>query len=180
MASTTIRAEVDGLADVMKKLDGLKRRIRGRVLRQAVRAGSGIILSAAKKRVKAVSHSLTQKALGQLAVEDLELLDRVGLLRNSLGVKMVVRRDGSALAVIGPRRGFKSQIGVRKRSGKFSQKGDPIYEDPANIGHLVEFGHGGPHPAPPHPFMRPAWDESLSAVRSKMAAVMAAGITSVD
>jgi len=25
--------------------------------------------------------------------------------------------------------------------------------------HLVEFGHGGPHPAPPHPFVRPAWDE---------------------
>lgn len=24
--------------------------------------------------------------------------------------------------------------------------------------HLVEFGHGGPHPAPPHPFVRPAWD----------------------
>lgn len=25
--------------------------------------------------------------------------------------------------------------------------------------HLVEYGHGGPHPAPPHPFFRPAWDE---------------------
>lgn len=25
--------------------------------------------------------------------------------------------------------------------------------------HLVEFGHGGPHPAPAHPFLRPAWDE---------------------
>jgi len=24
--------------------------------------------------------------------------------------------------------------------------------------HLVEYGHGGPHPAPPHPFIRPAWD----------------------
>lgn len=24
--------------------------------------------------------------------------------------------------------------------------------------HLVEFGHGGPHPAPAHPFVRPAWD----------------------
>lgn len=23
---------------------------------------------------------------------------------------------------------------------------------------LVEFGHGGPHPAPPHPFLRPAYD----------------------
>jgi hypothetical protein len=22
----------------------------------------------------------------------------------------------------------------------------------------VEFGHGGPHPAPPHPFVRPAFD----------------------
>lgn len=22
--------------------------------------------------------------------------------------------------------------------------------------HLVEYGHGGPHPAPPHPFVRPA------------------------
>ena len=25
---------------------------------------------------------------------------------------------------------------------------------------FVEFGHGGPHPAPPHPFMRPAYDET--------------------
>lgn len=24
--------------------------------------------------------------------------------------------------------------------------------------HLVEFGHGGPAPAPPHPFVRPAFD----------------------
>ena len=27
---------------------------------------------------------------------------------------------------------------------------------PAKYGHLVEFGHGGPKPAPPHPFMIPA------------------------
>ncbi len=26
--------------------------------------------------------------------------------------------------------------------------------------HLVEFGHGGPHPAPAHPFFRPAWDST--------------------
>ena len=24
-------------------------------------------------------------------------------------------------------------------------------------GRLVEYGHGGPHPAPPHPFFRPTW-----------------------
>lgn len=27
--------------------------------------------------------------------------------------------------------------------------------------HLVEFGHAGPHPAPPHPYMRPAIAESI-------------------
>lgn len=27
--------------------------------------------------------------------------------------------------------------------------------------HLVEFGHAGPHPAPPHPYMRPALAESI-------------------
>ena len=30
--------------------------------------------------------------------------------------------------------------------------------------HLVEYGHGGPHPAPPHPFFRPAWDEVKDSV----------------
>ena len=31
-------------------------------------------------------------------------------------------------------------------------------------GHLIEFGHGGPHPAPAFPFMRPAYDETKMAV----------------
>ena len=30
---------------------------------------------------------------------------------------------------------------------------------PGNIAHLVEFGHGGPHAATAHPFMRPALDQ---------------------
>lgn len=34
--------------------------------------------------------------------------------------------------------------------------------------HLVEFGHGGPHPAPPHPFVRPAWDETRNTVRENI------------
>jgi len=35
--------------------------------------------------------------------------------------------------------------------------------------HLVEFGHGGPHPAPPHPFVRPSWDELHDTVRNNIA-----------
>jgi HK97 gp10 family phage protein len=38
--------------------------------------------------------------------------------------------------------------------------------------HLVEFGHGGKHPAPPRPFLRPA----LAAVRSAAKQVMSSEI----
>jgi HK97 gp10 family phage protein len=34
--------------------------------------------------------------------------------------------------------------------------------------HLVEYGHGGPHPAPPHPFIRPAWDELKPSVEANL------------
>jgi len=34
--------------------------------------------------------------------------------------------------------------------------------------HLVEFGHGGPRPAPPHPFFRPAWDATKRQVKTKI------------
>jgi hypothetical protein len=37
-------------------------------------------------------------------------------------------------------------------------------------GHLVEFGHGGPHPAPAHPFVRPTMDR----FRGKYAGLMVA------
>lgn len=30
--------------------------------------------------------------------------------------------------------------------------------------HLVEFGHGGPHPAPPHPYLRPAMESTKGQV----------------
>jgi len=35
--------------------------------------------------------------------------------------------------------------------------------------HLVEYGHGGPHPAPPHPFFRPALDEVMPKIKEDIA-----------
>lgn len=32
--------------------------------------------------------------------------------------------------------------------------------------HLVEFGHGGPQPAPPHPYLRPAFDVVKTAAKA--------------
>lgn len=38
--------------------------------------------------------------------------------------------------------------------------------------HLVEFGHGGPAPAPPHPFVRPAFDKHVGEAFSEMKRVL--------
>jgi HK97 gp10 family phage protein len=46
------------------------------------------------------------------------------------------------------RNGRQVTVGIHRRD--FS--GDDYY--PA----YVEYGHGGPHPAPPHPYIRPAFD----------------------
>jgi HK97 gp10 family phage protein len=43
------------------------------------------------------------------------------------------------------RRGARVTVGIHRADGA-------AYAQP------VEFGHGGPHPAPPHPFVRPAFD----------------------
>lgn len=34
---------------------------------------------------------------------------------------------------------------------------------------LVERGHAGPHPAPPHPFFRPAWDSVREEIKQDLA-----------
>mgnify|MGYP000898998208 CR=1 FL=1 len=61
---------------------------------------------------------------------------RSGLLRNSLKIKGGSRKHGTARVTVGVHSG----------------EGGARYANP------VEHGHGGPHPAPPHPFVRPAFD----------------------
>ena len=38
--------------------------------------------------------------------------------------------------------------------------------------HLVEYGHGGPAPAPPHPFVRPAFDKKSGEAYAEMKRVL--------
>ena len=46
-------------------------------------------------------------------------------------------------------------------------------------GHIVEYGHGGPAPAPPHPFARPAFDTRKEDAFNEMKRVMNAEISKV-
>lgn len=63
-------------------------------------------------------------------------------------------------------------VPTRKKDGGYtikigSQKGDDAY-----YASWVEFGHGGPRPAAPHPFIRPAYDttkeESYRIIRERL------------
>lgn len=71
-----------------------------------------------------------------------EIHKRTGNIYNSIRKSKTKNRGMSAKAVT---------IGVHRAQSK------AFYATP------VEFGHGGPHPAPPHPFIRPAYDTSAEA-----------------
>lgn len=63
---------------------------------------------------------------------------RSGALRGAISIGPVTRKNG----------GIAVTIGVHRRDWS----GEDYY--PA----WVEYGHGGPHPAPAHPYIRPAFD----------------------
>lgn len=62
---------------------------------------------------------------------------------------------------------------VKHRSGGWSvQIGVRRGESGAAYANPVEYGHGGPHPAPAHPFVRPAFDEGKEEAYSRMTSVL--------
>ena len=69
------------------------------------------------------------------------------------------------------------------KSAIFADRGDPskssaivgVNHNIAPHGQLVEFGHAGPHAAPPHPFMRPAVEKNRAKVRN----IIAAGVEGI-
>ena len=72
-------------------------------------------------------------------------------LLNSIKIGNVIKRR---------RGGWSIQIGVRR-----GEKG-------ADYANPLEYGHGGPHPAPAHPFVRPAFDEAKEEAYAKMKEIL--------
>lgn len=69
------------------------------------------------------------------AIQNCPVSEGGGTLKNSLTIKTKKNKAGR----------YKARIGV--------QKGSQAY-----YATFVEYGHGGPHPAPPHHFLEPAYD----------------------
>lgn len=112
----------------------------------------------ARKAFKALPQE-TQDALW--AATD-ETVDRV-----AYGAKSRLRpghgyRTGELKKAIGvsksKRTGF-GKVGLKREVVIVTINGKQYRHRPSAIGHLVEFGHGGPSPAAPHPFMIPAAEE---------------------
>lgn len=138
MANTaTITGRVEGLEPIIARMNHLKQGVQNRALKRA--------MTKIARRGAKLAKGYVKTKTGH------------GILKKSIGQKTYMTRN-VAVAIIGPRKGFRTQIGV-------GRKGQPIFEDPAKIAHLVEFGHAGPKPAPPYPFMRPAWDAVKFEVR---------------
>lgn len=144
-----IKTEIKGLEQLRKKIQLLKNP--QKAMQNACRKGAKPLLAA---------------AIAACPVDTNPYLTEKGLLKKSLGV--VVRKgkkSSRAYSLVGPLRGFRQQVGVVKRGPR---AGLPIYHDPANIAHLVEYGHGGPHPAPAHRFLGKAVDSTELAVANAM------------
>lgn len=57
---------------------------------------------------------------------------------------------------------------IKQTGGKYFIKLGVLDGKSAPHAHLVEYGHGGPHPAPAHPFMRPAFDAAADEAYSRL------------
>ena len=72
---------------------------------------------------------------------------RTGTLLRSIKIGRVVKKRSG---------GYRVTVGIHRKDGG------------AAYGNPVEFGHGGPHPAPPHPFVRPAFDAKADEAYEKV------------
>ena len=138
--SYRVKAQVDGLADLLARLNGLKRQVASRILRKAVAEAGKIILKVAKQKAPRES----------------------GLLRKSLGRKVkVYRSSGTAVAIVGPRLGFK-QV-VRRARGKWFPA--DVASNPVKYAHLVELGTVR---SKAQAFLRPALQTHAGTIRKVM------------
>ncbi len=141
-----ISVSLTGSRELLNQLNELKRAMRNKILRPALQKAARPMLDSAwancPERTDHDPHGILKKAMKSAAARKTKTYSR-----------------GTVVVIIGPPTGFRTPMGVRTKG---AHKGEPWYEDPSKIGHLVEFGHGGPHPAAPHPFMRPAVDTNRS------------------
>lgn len=142
-------AKIEGLDGVLRRLRGLGEKVRKKAAKQAVTQAGRTVLWEAKAQVRKAT----------------------GLLRKSLGQKVKVFRDtGSAVAMVGPRVGFKIPLPPRTRGKK---AGEVVYANPTQYSHLVE---KGTRRSQAFPFLSSALESKKGQILKSMANVIANAI----
>lgn len=113
-----IQAEFKGLAPLVKQLAGVRKSLRTKTIRSAMRKSASVVNKTAKGNVSGQG------------------IGNTGTLKKSLGVKVKVYPSGIVIGVVEPRAGFRIPIPRGKRGGLVGIK----YHDPRKIAHLVEGG----------------------------------------
>ena len=174
-----VTAKIDGMEGLLNRLRAMKQGARNKILKPAVTAGAKVILTAAKANLRA--HNL----------------QGTGLLLRSLGTKVKVMRSGVVVGIVGPRTGYKmvkGPGGKRRTVTKLGQKFAAAGQNPIYYAHLIEFGTrahsvargaslrkhkggGKMHPgAKAYPFLRPAVDQKVAAIRGAMTKAASAAL----
>jgi HK97 gp10 family phage protein len=110
-------------------------------------------IAAAKELERRIKRGGMRTALNKATTPTLQKARRLapresGLLRKSLKKKVTTNtREDTVTVIIGSDKSVSGTFKGEKRT-------------PARYAHLVEMGHGGPHSAAPHPFLRPAWEST--------------------
>ena len=99
-------------------------------------------------------------------------VDEKDMENNLVEAAMVIRDAAKSMAPV--KTGKLRESIVAKRYSR-QPKGRPgafvaIDYRIAPYAHNVEYGHGGPHPAPAHPFFRPAMDNNMGRVKKMIEA----------
>lgn len=143
-----IKAQVEGAKEVLAAIGGLADKLKKKLLKKAVGEAGRLVLKRAKQLVPRDS----------------------GLLKKSLGRKVkVYRNTGTAVAIVGPRKGFRQP--VTRAKGRWKPRTETA--DPIKYAHLIEQGTGH---SQAKPFLRPAIEGQQQQIREAMASVIARGI----
>jgi HK97 gp10 family phage protein len=145
-----------GLAPLTTRLESLRKGAQNKILRPAVLDGAKVFRDGLKDSAPVMSITSAGKK-GQ------------GILKQSM-VATVSTKGGVVVGRAGPNKDVKIPVlengqqkfrvvtrTARKTGVKYQQR-KYLWIKPSRYAHVVEHGHGGKHPAPPHPFMRPTYD----------------------
>jgi hypothetical protein len=91
----------------------------------------------------------------------------------------VYKRKGIVFTIVGPTVGHRVKIAERRlrtRHWMSTKTMREVWHDPVLTSHLVEKGHGGPHPAKAHPFLRPAAESQFPLMEGRYGAALRAEI----